>query len=201
MSRPPYAPTYRGFLAFCRDVEYALKPFQRRIARAHFDPEREVIAILPRVTDVSLSVEGYVVPALANGQTAVTLQQGGVVQRATVPDANGRFMLSPLPAAGTYDLVITAAGRVTAVMTGVPVTTTALTKINLATAPIDLAPGLPTAKASGSAKTSATPDASSSAAPPPPLPSRWAATMNRPIRMSSPNTMCPSALSGWRKRR
>lgn len=118
---------------------------------------KPVIAILPRVTDVSLSVEGYVVPALANSQTAVTLQQGGVVQRATVPDANGRFMLSPMPAAGTYDLVITAAGRVTAVMTGVPVTTTALTKINLATAPIDLAPGLPTAKASGSVKTSAVP--------------------------------------------
>ena len=35
--------------------------------------------------------------------------------------------------------------------------TTALTKINLATAPIDLAPGLPTAKASGSAKTNTVP--------------------------------------------
>ena len=118
---------------------------------------KPVIAILPRVTDVSLSVEGYVAPALANGQTAVTLQQGGMVMRATLPDANGRFMLSPAPAAGTYDLVITAEGRVTAVMTGVPVTTTALTKINVATAPIALDASPTSAKASGSVKTSATP--------------------------------------------
>lgn len=117
---------------------------------------KPVVAILPRITDVSLSVEGYVVPALGNGQTAVSLQQNGVVMRATVPDANGRFMLSPAPAAGTYDLVISADGRVTAVMTGVPVTTTALTKINAATAPINLDLSA-TAKASGSATTSATP--------------------------------------------
>ena len=41
-------PGYRGFLAFARALDYDLKPFQRRIARAHFDAEREVVAILPR---------------------------------------------------------------------------------------------------------------------------------------------------------
>lgn len=45
----PFAPGYRGFLRFCDAVGYReLKPFQRRIARAHFDRERECVAILPR---------------------------------------------------------------------------------------------------------------------------------------------------------
>ena len=49
MENPPYSPGYRGFLRFCAAVGYdRLKPFQRRIARAHFDAEREVVAILPR---------------------------------------------------------------------------------------------------------------------------------------------------------
>lgn len=44
-----FAPTARGFYAFCRAVGYTeLRPFQRRIARAHFEAEREVVAILPR---------------------------------------------------------------------------------------------------------------------------------------------------------
>jgi phage terminase large subunit-like protein len=43
-----FRPSYRGFLKFCQTVGYALKPFQRRIARAHFGPERELVAVLPR---------------------------------------------------------------------------------------------------------------------------------------------------------
>jgi len=43
-----FAPGYRGFLAFARALDYDLKPFQRRIARAHHGAEREVVAILPR---------------------------------------------------------------------------------------------------------------------------------------------------------
>ncbi len=42
------APGYRGFLRFCAAVEYELAPFQKRIARAHFGPDRELVAILPR---------------------------------------------------------------------------------------------------------------------------------------------------------
>lgn len=44
----PFTPGYRGFCAFCRTVGYDLRPFQRRIARAHFGAEREVVAVLPR---------------------------------------------------------------------------------------------------------------------------------------------------------
>lgn len=45
---PKIRPGYRGFLALCRALDYPLKPFQRTIARAHFGPDREVVAILPR---------------------------------------------------------------------------------------------------------------------------------------------------------
>lgn len=44
-----FKPGYRGFLAFARAVaREPLRPFQKRIARAHFADEREVVAILPR---------------------------------------------------------------------------------------------------------------------------------------------------------
>jgi cation efflux family protein len=38
----------RSLCRFCRDVGYRLRTFQRRIARAHFGDDREVVAILPR---------------------------------------------------------------------------------------------------------------------------------------------------------
>lgn len=43
-----FRPGYRGFLAFAQAVGADLEDFQRRIARAHFGPERETVAILPR---------------------------------------------------------------------------------------------------------------------------------------------------------
>ena len=49
-----FAPTYAGFCRFCRKVGYSLKPHERRIARAHFAAEREVVAILPRGSRKSL---------------------------------------------------------------------------------------------------------------------------------------------------
>lgn len=41
-------PGYRGLLAFCTAIGEPLAPYQRRIARAHFGPERECVAVLPR---------------------------------------------------------------------------------------------------------------------------------------------------------
>jgi phage terminase large subunit-like protein len=43
-----FRPGLRGFYAFAREVGADLQPFQRKIARAHFGPERECVAILPR---------------------------------------------------------------------------------------------------------------------------------------------------------
>jgi hypothetical protein len=81
---------------------------------------KPVVTVLPRVRLDGLVAEGMVAPAIALPTTTVSLQLAGVPVRATVPDATGRFVLYPVPA-GTYDLVVSADGRVTAVMTGVPI--------------------------------------------------------------------------------
>lgn len=100
---------------------------------------KPVLSVLPRVTTASNAVEGYVAGAMAVGATSVTLQKDGAVVRGTVPSSNGRFVLSQVPV-GVYDLVVGANGRATAVMTGVPVTGTAITVANPSTAPFDPPP-------------------------------------------------------------
>lgn len=92
---------------------------------------KPVVSVIPVLSDAGQRVTGYVDPAIALPGTTVSLQQGGVPVRATVPLTDGQFVLYPVPA-GDYDLVITAEGRVTAVMTGVPVQTTASTTVNQA---------------------------------------------------------------------
>lgn len=96
---------------------------------------KPVLTVTPRLSDAGMRVVGWVSPALIGGDTGVSLQANGNAVKATPPDATGRFVLYPVPA-GTYDLVVTATGRVTAVMTGVPVVTTAYTYVNSETVPI-----------------------------------------------------------------
>lgn len=43
-----FARGLRGFYAFAKVVGAELQPFQRKIARAHFGPERECVCVLPR---------------------------------------------------------------------------------------------------------------------------------------------------------
>lgn len=90
---------------------------------------KPVIRVIPRLADAGLRVVGYVAPAIANTATQVSLQLNGVPVKATVPDASGTFVLYPVPV-GSYDLVVTAAGRATSVMTSVPVTTATVTTVN-----------------------------------------------------------------------
>jgi len=97
---------------------------------------KPVLSVLPRVSNASQAVEGYVAGAIALGTTSVTLQKDGVVVRGTVPASNGRFLLTQVPV-GVYDLVVAADGWATAVMTGVPVSGTAVTVVNPATARFD----------------------------------------------------------------
>jgi Domain of unknown function (DUF4382) len=99
---------------------------------------KPVIAVIPVI---SAGVVGFVDPAIA-ATANVSLQSTGAppllpaVVKATLPDpATGRFVLFPVRV-GTYDLVITANERATAVMTGVPVTASGLTNINGAALPI-----------------------------------------------------------------
>jgi hypothetical protein len=94
---------------------------------------KPVLALIPLISDAGQRVVGYVDPLLANGGATVSVQAAGVPVRATPTDATGKFVLYPVPA-GSYDLVITAAGRANTVVTGVPVSTTAHTNIGSDTA-------------------------------------------------------------------
>jgi len=103
---------------------------------------KPVVSVLPRVRVDGLVAEGYVAPAIALGSTSVSLQQGGVPVRSTVPLADGRFVLYPVPA-GSYDLVVSAEGRVTAVMTGVPISASSRTFVTPTGTAIDPPAGTP----------------------------------------------------------
>lgn len=89
---------------------------------------KPVVSVIPRLVDAGLRVAGFVDPSIA-GSAAVSLQLGGVPVKATAPNSDGSFLLSLVPI-GTYDLVVTATGRVTAVMTGVPVVSGTPTAVN-----------------------------------------------------------------------
>lgn len=89
---------------------------------------KPVLALIPMLSDAGMRVVGYVDAGLANGGATVSVQQAGVPVRSTPTDATGKFVLYPVPA-GNYDLVVTAGGRANAVVSGVPVTTTAYTYV------------------------------------------------------------------------
>lgn len=103
---------------------------------------KPVVSVLPRVRLDGLVAEGYVAQSVALGSTSVSLQQNGVPVRSTVPAPDGRFVLYPVPA-GNYDLVVSAEGRVTAVMTGVPITDSSRTFATPAGTAIDPPTGTP----------------------------------------------------------
>jgi len=82
---------------------YALKP---------------VIKVIPYVMN---GINGFVDPALLSSSVMVSAQQNGVIVRATAPKATtGEFFLARL-APGNYDVALSANGRATAVIAGVPV--------------------------------------------------------------------------------
>jgi len=87
---------------------------------------KPVVTVIPRYVS---GVTGFVDATLVNGSTSVSLQQGGVVIKATTPGSNGQFLLQPV-APGSYTLVLTAPGRTTAVVTNVAVATDTVTPVN-----------------------------------------------------------------------
>lgn len=97
---------------------------------------KPVLTVVPRYVS---GVMGYVDTGLVLATTSVSVQQAGVVVKATVPDSTGRFVLQPV-APGSYTLVLTAAGRSTLVVTNVPVGADTVTALNTATT--RLAPSL-----------------------------------------------------------
>ena len=90
------------------------------------------LSVIPRFIS---GVTGFVDAGLANGFTSVSLQQNGVVIKATAPNIDpanfGKFMLQPV-APGSYTLVLTAPGRTTAVVTNVVVAMDMVTTVNTA---------------------------------------------------------------------
>lgn len=97
---------------------------------------KPVLKATPVLSDAGLRVVGWIEPAAAASAPSVSVQASGVPVKATLPDPiTGQFVLYPVPV-GNYDLVVTGAGRVTSVMTGVPVVDTAYTYVNSASAPI-----------------------------------------------------------------
>ena len=88
---------------------------------------KPVLSVIPILSDAGQRIVGYVDTPMAGA--TVSVQQNGVAKRTTSADATGKFVLYPVPP-GNYDLVISATGRVIAVMTGVPVVTTGFTDIN-----------------------------------------------------------------------
>jgi hypothetical protein len=96
---------------------------------------KPVIQVVPNVVS---GVVGYVgTSQAASGTSLVALDQGGVPVKATVPDATGKFLLDPV-APGTYDLVVTALGHASAVVTGVVVADGLVTSVSTQAAAIDL---------------------------------------------------------------
>ncbi|MGY4827790.1 DUF4382 domain-containing protein [Sphaerotilaceae bacterium SBD11-9] len=88
---------------------------------------KPVISVIPRFVS---GVLGYVDPTVPDA--VVSLQQGGAIVKATLPDLSGRFLLQPV-APGSYTLVVTAAGRTTTAITGVPVVADTVLSLNDAT--------------------------------------------------------------------
>ncbi|WP_457417583.1 DUF4382 domain-containing protein [Roseateles sp. P5_E7] len=93
---------------------------------------KPVVSVVPNLLS---GVSGYVDASVANGSTVVSLQQGGVVMKATAPDSAGKFVLTPV-VPGTYDFVIKATARAAMVITGVPVTASTVTVLSTSAAPL-----------------------------------------------------------------
>lgn len=102
---------------------------------------KPVIKVIPFVLN---GIEGFVDTALLGSHVIVSAQVNSAIVRATVPNATtGRFLLARLDPAN-YDVVITADGRATKVIAGVPVaSTTSMTTVStnaLPAPPISLQP-------------------------------------------------------------
>jgi hypothetical protein len=95
---------------------------------------KPVLKVVPRT---GTAISGYVDASLSG--VTVTAQKSGAVLRSTTADADGRFVLAFLdPAQSPFDVVFSAGGRATAVVSGVPLTSTAGAVLSRIDAPIAL---------------------------------------------------------------
>ncbi len=87
---------------------------------------KPVVSVVPRLLS---GVQGYVDASVGVATTSVSLQQSGVVVKATTPDSAGKFTLAPV-APGTYDLVLRSSGYAVEVVTDVVVASGTVTAVN-----------------------------------------------------------------------
>lgn len=108
---------------------------------------KPVISVTPRAV---ADVVGFVDPAIPG--VRVSAQNNGTVLRATTPDSTGAFRLAYLDPAATpqVTVVLTAPGRTSTVIGGVPIALQGTTRVSTAQAPITL-PQSATRTASGNA--------------------------------------------------
>ena len=97
---------------------------------------KPVLAVLPILSPAGQRIQGWLDPSLPIAGTTVSVQSDGQTMCATSPLADGKFVLDLVPV-GTYDLVVTSGGRVTAVVTGVPSKAASSTTTNSIAYPID----------------------------------------------------------------
>ncbi len=107
---------------------------------------KPVVSVIPRFIS---GVAGFVDPSLAVAGTTVSVQQSGLVVKASAPDATGRFVLQPV-APGNYTFVFTSPGRTTAVVTNVTVASGLVTSVNSSTTAFN-PPTSPTGTVNGTA--------------------------------------------------
>lgn len=102
--------------------KYALKP---------------VVKVVPTILN---GINGFMNTALLSNHVMISAQQNGVIVSSTVPNAStGEFFLARL-VPGTYDVVLTADARATAVIASVPVaSTTSVTLLSSTATPLTLA--------------------------------------------------------------
>jgi hypothetical protein len=113
---------------------------------------KPVLSVVPRLI---AGVQGFVGSGLIGPNTVVSLQQGGVVVKASIPDINGQFLLQPVQP-GFYTLVVTSPGRVTGVVDNVPVAADKVTSINTSGTALSFATS-PTATLTGTVSTGVSP--------------------------------------------
>jgi Domain of unknown function (DUF4382) len=98
---------------------------------------KPVIKVIPFVLN---GIDGFVDPTLLGSNVVVSAQTNGEIVRVTRPNSTtAKFFLARLTPGIPYTVVITAAGHVTKVITGVPVPSeTSVTDVSTAGAPITL---------------------------------------------------------------
>jgi len=98
---------------------------------------KPVIKVIPFVLN---GINGFIDASLLGSNVVVSAEVNGTVVSSTVPNAQtGEFFLARLDAPVNYDVVITADGRATAVIAGVPISsTTSTATVSTSVTPITL---------------------------------------------------------------